>query len=85
MCGPFGLYNASIVLSEPGFRIIIYHLQVGNVSIVLGDYINIRGAGKVFTIVIIMLEESNNDISAPPVCGDMKCHRAVEDCVSCPG
>ena len=52
MCGPFGLYNASIVLSEPGFRIIIYHLQVGNVSIVLGDYINIRGAGKVFTIII---------------------------------
>ncbi|CAI8009784.1 Atrial natriuretic peptide receptor 2 [Geodia barretti] len=62
MCGPFGLYNASIVLSEPGFRIIIYHLQVGNVSIVLGDYINIRGA----------------------VCGDMMCHKAVEDCVSCP-
>jgi atrial natriuretic peptide receptor B len=40
-CGPFGSYNASVVLYVVGVNVLFYYAQVGNISIVLADYIDV--------------------------------------------
>ena len=81
-CGPFGSYNASVVLYVVGINVLLYYAQVGNISIALADYIDVRPTGKIFDhslqSVINLCCNSSTD------CGDGEC-QGFEDCTNCPG
>ena len=52
-CGPLGTYSDMVVLDAPGLNTILYHLQVGNLQIVLGRYTFVEPDCKATNYILI--------------------------------
>ena len=68
-------------MNFPGVNTVIYHMQVGEIHIVLGTYVYVEADSKSLPVTDLHV---GIIITLSTACGDGTCQKRIEVCESCP-